>query len=299
MSDLTTIEKLVDPEVMTQMINGQLPKAVRFTAIAPIDTTLTGRPGTTVTVPKYKHIKNAVDVAEGAKVDYQALETATEKFTIKKMATGVKLTDEAVLSGYGDPIGEANKQIANAMASKLDDDILATASKARLQLPTADFSKIDFIDDIEAGFIDDPSANNVEGDDTARGIIFVNPKDANKIRKAAALNWERQSDLGDSMLASGVFGGLLGWQIVRSRKIPEGSAVVAKPGAMKTYTKRAINAETGRDMDTKSTKFNADMHYGVAIYDDTKLMVIKPFAVETGTVIEGNVPKQETAKAPK
>ena len=58
---------------------------------------------------------------------------------------------------------------------------------------------------------------------------------------------------------------------------------------MKTYLKRGINAETGRDMDNKSTKLNADEHYGVAIYDDTKLLVIKPFDFAAGTVLEQNV----------
>ncbi|CAH1853309.1 MULTISPECIES: N4-gp56 family major capsid protein [Convivina] len=300
--DVTQVSEMIDPQVLADMISAELPKAVKFSTLSPMDTTLQGRPGDTVTVPRWKYIGDAKDVEEGAAIDYSKLTSSTDTFTIKKVGTGVKLTDESVLVGYGDPIGQAQKQITMAMASKIDNDIVATASKARLSLGSVDFTKLDFIDQIEDAFIDDTSEQNVETDDTAKGVIFINPKDANTVRKAAALNWERQTDLGDSMLTSGVFGGVLGWQFQRSRKIPVGSAIVAKPGAMKTYLKRNVNSETGRDMDHKLTKFNADAIYGVAIYDDTKLLVIKPFNYADGTYIEQNtknVPDDSTKSANK
>lgn len=299
-NDLTTLEQMIDPEVMGEMILAQLPKAIKFGAIAPIDDTLSGRPGDTVTVPRWKYIGDAQDVAEGAAINYAQMTNSTDTFTVKKAAKGVKLTDEAVLSGYGDPVGEATRQIAMAIASKLDNDTLAAATKSRLTLASADFTKLDFIDTIEAAFIDDTSDNNFEGDDAnAQGVIYMNPKDVNKVRKAAAQDWDRATALGDSILSTGVFGGVLGWQFIRSRKVPVGSAIVAKPGAMKTYLKRAVQSETGRDMDAKSTKFNADMHYGVAIYDDTKLLAINPFNYADGTVIDQNVTSVENTSVRK
>ena len=54
-------------------------------------------------------------------------------------------------------------------------------------------------------------------------------------------------------------------EIVRSMKLEQNQFVAVKPGALKTYLKRDIFAEVGRDMDRKVTKFNADEHYGVAI----------------------------------
>lgn len=299
-NDLTTLEQMIDPEVMGEMILAQLPKAIKFGAIAPIDDTLSGRPGDTVTVPRWKYIGDAQDVAEGAAINYAQMTNSTDTFTVKKAAKGVKLTDEAILSGYGDPVGEATRQIAMAIASKLDNDTLAAATKSRLTLASADFTKLDFIDTIEAAFIDDTSDNNFEGDDAnAQGVIYMNPKDVNKVRKAAAQDWDRATALGDSILSTGVFGGVLGWQFIRSRKVPVGSAIVAKPGAMKTYLKRAVQSETGRDMDAKSTKFNADMHYGVAIYDDTKLLAINPFNYADGTVIDQNVTSVENTSVRK
>ena len=299
-NDLTTLEQMIDPEVMGEMILAQLPKAIKFGAIAPIDDTLSGRPGDTITVPRWKYIGDAKDVAEGGAIDYEQLTNSTDTFTVKKAGKGIKLTDESVLSGYGDPVGEGTRQITMSIAAKVDNDTLATASKARLTLSSADFTKLDFIDQIEAAFIDDTSDNNFEGDDAnAQGVIYMNPKDVNKVRKAAAQDWERATALGDAILSTGVFGGVLGWQFIRSRKVPVGSAVVAKAGAMKTYLKRAVQAEKERDIDHKLTKFNADMHYGVAIYDDTKLLVIAPFSYTDGTVIDQNVKKTENTSVRK
>lgn len=290
--DMTVLDNLIDPQVMTAQIYAKLSKAIRFGSIAPIDSTLEGQPGDVITVPRYKYIGDATDVEEGGAIDYAMLTTDTDTFTIKKAGKGVKITDEAALSGYGDPVGEGQRQITMAIASKIDNDILATAMKARLTLTSGvDVTTLDMIDAIEAAFNDDTSEYAYEDDSAATGVLFMNPKDVNKLRKAAAENWTRATDLGDNILINGTFGELLGWQIVRSQKIKVGSALAAKSGAMKTYMKRGVLAEKGRDMDKKITKFNADEHYGVAIYDDTKLLAINPFDVDGGTVIDQNVTK--------
>lgn len=275
MSDLTTqLAQMIDPEVMAQMLQAQLPQAVRFSAIAPIDTTLQGQAGDTVTVPRYKYIGDAEDVAEGAAISYNQLTTATQKITIKKAGIGVKLTDEAVLSGYGDPAGEATRQIGMSIGSKVDNDILATAKTAKLVVQHA--IDLDLIDQVSAQLIDNVSDFNYEGDDTQTGVLFLNPKDADALRKLAANNWTRATELGDQMLVNGTFGELLGWQIVRTRKLAVGYGLAVLPGAMKTYLKRDVNLETQRDIDHKLTKVNADKIYGVAIMNDAKIVQIKP-----------------------
>ena len=261
---------MIDPEVMGAMIQAELPQALKFTGIAQLDTTLQGRPGDEITVPSYKYIGDAVDVAEGAAIDYDLLETTTRKIGIKKAAKGVELTDESVLSGYGDPVGEAQRQVRMALASKIDNDVLAAALEAPLTLANADID-MDLIDKIEATFVDAPDA--IEGQTTDQmGTLFLSYKDAAKLRKAAADNWTRASQLGDNILVSGAFGELLGWEIVRSKKVEDGQFVAVKPGALKIYLKRELLAESARDIDHKQTKFNADQHYGVAIDNDALIV---------------------------
>ncbi|MCC2745026.1 N4-gp56 family major capsid protein [Leuconostoc lactis] len=265
----TVLANLIDPEVMADLIEAQLPKTIKFSSIAPIDTTLVGVPGSTLTVPSYKYIGDADDVAEGAAIEYSKLEQTKRTMTIKKAAKGVEITDEAVLSGLGDPVGEGQRQVRMAIASKIDNDILATALKAPLKL-TADID-LDLIDKLESTFTDAPDAiedNNI----STTGVLFVSYKDAAKLRKLASQNWTRPTQLGDDILVKGLFGELLGWEIVRSMKLEQNQFVAVKPGALKTYLKRDIFAEVGRDMDHKVTKFNADEHYGVAIYNDALLV---------------------------
>ncbi|ETA75089.1 N4-gp56 family major capsid protein [Ligilactobacillus equi] len=275
MSSLTTqLAQMIDPEVMATMLQAQLPQAVRFQSIAPIDTTLQGQAGDTVTVPRYKYIGDAQDVAEGGEIQYNQLTTATQKITIKKAGIGVQLTDEAVLSGYGDPAGEAVRQIGLSLASKVDNDILDTAKKATLSVNHA--IDLDLIDQISAQMIDSTSDFNYESDDTETGVLFLNPKDANALRKLAADNWTRSSELGDNILVNGTFGELFGWQIVRTRKLGVGYGLAVLPGAMKTYLKRGFNLETDRDIDHKLTKVNADELYGVAIMNDARIVAVKP-----------------------
>lgn len=261
---------MIDPEVMGAMIQAELPQALKFTGIAQLDTTLQGRPGDEITVPSYKYIGDAVDVAEGSAIDYDLLETTTRKIGIKKAAKGVELTDESVLSGYGDPVGEAQRQVRMALASKIDNDVLAAALEAPLTLADAEID-MDLIDKIEATFVDAPDA--IEGQTTDQmGTLFLSYKDAAKLRKAAADNWTRASQLGDNILVSGAFGELLGWEIVRSKKVEDGQFVAVKPGALKIYLKRELLAESARDIDHKQTKFNADQHYGVAIDNDALIV---------------------------
>lgn len=274
MPDVTTkLANLIDPEVMAPMISAQLPKAIKFGGIAPIDTTLEGQPGSEITIPKFKYIGDAVDVAEGAAIDYAALETESVKHGIKKAGIGVKLTDESVLSGYGNPVGEAQTQIRMSIASKIDNDILEEALTAPLEVKSA--INIDLIDQIENTFVDAPDAIEDESI-TSTGVLFLSYKDAAKLRKEAAENWTRASQLGDNLLVRGVFGELLGWEIVRSKKIDDGTALAVKAGALKTFLKRNILAEVGRDMDHKLTKFNADQHYAVALVDETKIVKVTP-----------------------
>lgn len=275
MADLTTqLAQMIDPEVMAQMLQAQLPQAVRFSAIAPIDTTLQGQAGDTVTVPRYKYIGDAEDVAEGGAISYNQLTTATQKITIKKAGIGVKLTDEAVLSGYGDPAGEATRQIGMSIASKVDNDILATAKTAKLVVQHA--IDLDLIDQISAQLIDNTSDFNYEDNDAQTGVLFIHLKDANALRKLASNNWTRATELGDNILVNGTFGELFGWQIVTTRKVAPGYGLAVLPGAMKTYLKRDVNLETQRDIDHKLTKVNADKIYGVAIMNDAKIVQIKP-----------------------
>ena len=73
----TKLANLVDPQVMADMVSAKLPKKIKFSPIARVDTTLVGRPGSTIVVPKYAYIGDAQDVAEGVAMGTTVLTTST------------------------------------------------------------------------------------------------------------------------------------------------------------------------------------------------------------------------------
>lgn len=261
----TQLENMVDPEVLADMISAELEDAIRFSPIANVDNTLVGQPGSTVTVPRFKYIGDADDVAEGEAIDLALLETATEDFTIKKAGKGVEITDEAVLSGYGDPLGEAGNQLIMSIANKVDNDVLDALGTTTLEYESADGITFDAVDEAQGIFNDE---------DTEPMILIANPKDVAKLRKSAGGDWTRASDLGDNVLVKGVFGEVLGAQIVRSRKVEEGTAYLVKNGALAIYMKRGVDVENDRDIIHKTTVITADQHYGAHLYDESKAVKI-------------------------
>ena len=122
---MTKLEKMINPQVLASMVDGELEFALKFTNIATVDHTLVGRAGNTVSLPAYKMIGEAVDVAEGEAIPVEQLATEMENVTVKNAGKGVRITDEAILSGYGDPLGQASKQLAKAIAAKVDSDVMA------------------------------------------------------------------------------------------------------------------------------------------------------------------------------
>lgn len=271
----TQIAQMVNPEVMADMVSAKLPKMIKFTPLAYVERMLVGQPGTTITVPKWEYSGDAKDVAEGEAITPDQLTTKKSTMTIKKAGKGIELTDEAVLSGYGDPIGQATHQIALAIANKVDNDLIEEAKKATQFVAEAPTTG-DALDKALAVFADE---------EDARYVALLNPEDAIALRKDTAKEWVRGSEIGANIVVSGTFGEAHGVQIVRSKKVEKGkgflikvSAVdtdtddVAKYGAFVINLKRDVAIETDRDILKKTTVITGDEHYGVYLYDPSKVV---------------------------
>ena len=271
----TKIAQMVNPEVMADMVSAKLPKMIKFTPLAYVERELVGQPGNTITVPKWEMTADAKDIEEGEAIVPDQLTTAKSTMTIKKAGKGIELTDEAILSGYGDPIGQATHQIALAIANKVDNDLIVEAKKATqfvAEAPTTGAA----LDKALAVFADE---------EDARYVALINPEDAIALRADTAKEWVRGSEIGADIVVSGTFGEAHGVQIVRSKKVEKGKGFLVKVSAVETDTddvakygafvinlKRDVAIETDRDILKKTTVITGDEHYGVYLYDPTKVV---------------------------
>lgn len=267
---LTKLADLVNPQVLAPIVSYEFKNAMRFTPLASIDNTLTGIAGNTLTFPAFTYIGDAQDVAEGAPIPLDKLGTSTTSATVKKAAKGTEITDEAVLSGYGDPVGESTKQLGLSIANKVDNDILAAALTAT---QSVDFvATSDMVQSALTAF-----ATNSDDDDSPV-VAVMSPADAAALRKAAR-NEGTGSEVSANALVNGTKFEVLGVQIIESNKVTAGQAIFIKVNAtspaIKLIMKKSASVETDRNIINKTTVLTADEHYVAYLYDPTKVVVAK------------------------
>lgn len=278
----TMLDKLIDPEVMADMIDGKIEKKIVVTPFAKVDTTLEGVPGSTITVPQYKYIGDAEDVAEGVECGTVALETSSTTVTIKKAMKAVTLTDEAVLSGYGDPVGQANTQLAQSIAAKVDADAMDALQTAQLTFDgSASIIGYDGIADAVGVFREELNTEKV---------MFVHPDQVTQLRHDA--NFLSADKYSGQVIMTAEIGMIANCHIVPSLRVPVVGDVYKCPiiklehdsetedetPALTIYLKRGTNVEPERVSLARKTHISVDKFYTVALSNQSKV-VLASFAV--------------------
>lgn len=265
-TNATKLANLFNPQVVGDMINAKLVDAIRFSPLCRVDTTLVGRPGNTITLPSYAYIGDATNVGEGEDIPIAQLTESTVEATVTKAGKGVQITDEAILSGYGDPQGEAVSQLVISIASKMDNDTLAVLETIDSAMThNADAFSADAVADALVKFGED-----IEGEK----VLLVSAEDYATLRKAD--DWCPASEIAANLIISGAVGQVHGCQVVISNKLKgKNASYIVKPGALALILKRDTLVETDRDIINKSNVLTADKHYVVYLYDASKAIKIK------------------------
>ena len=275
----TMIADLINPQVMADMISAKVASKIVVAPFAKVDTTLVGVPGNTITVPQYAYIGDAEDIAEGIAAETVKLSTTTSTVTVKKAMKAVELTDEAVLSGYGNPVGETNNQIAKAIASKVDADAMDALKGAQLTYDGS-ASKISYTGVVDAIDVFDEEVNTEK-------VIFVHPKQVTVLRKDA--DFISADKYPGNVVMTGEIGKIANAHVVPSKKVADDGAnylcpIVKLNGdaetedeapALTIYLKRDTNVETDRVSLARKTDISADKHYAVALSNTAKVVVAK------------------------
>ena len=199
----TKLANLVNPEVLADMISAELPNAIALAPLATVGRKLQGRAGDTIKFPAWNYIGDANDVAEGADISITQMGTTDTSVTVKKAGKGVEITDEAVLSGYGDPVGEAKNQLKMSIANKIDNDLFEALSTATLTV-SGTMSVVGLL-----------TAKAKFGEDVDQpAVLVVSPNNYVKIA-SEIVSLENT----DKVLINGVVGKVAGLQVKVSGKV--------------------------------------------------------------------------------
>lgn len=263
----TTLSNLVNPEVMADVIEKKLVDYMKFAPLATIDTTLQGRPGDTIKLPSFNYIGDAATLAEAVALTPDQLTASALPVQVHKIAKGVTLSDEAVLSGYGDPIGEAANQIALSIASQEDNEMLATL--ANIAAPMVYETTNDPNDtDITAAL--EKFGEDIDG----TKVVLVSPAVYTGMRENK-YSWVPASELAAEIKVKGVVGEYQGCQVVVSNKLTTSKNIyIVKPGALRIFVKRGTMVETDRNILNFTNVITASKHFATYLYDPSKAIKI-------------------------
>ena len=259
--DGTKLGNLIDPQVLADFLDVKMMDAIKFAPLCAVRNDLVGKPGDTLTLPKYAFIGLAEDVAEGADVPMAKLAADTVDVKVKKAGKGVQVTDEAVLSAYGDTVNEIGRQLLMSIAGKVDNDCAEAFRKATLNVTAQSFDKY-VISNMIAKFGED-----LEEDMTA----LINPAHLATLRRDKDF-----VEVNDGMvIMNGEVGRLFGCRIVISNKVKATEAFLVKAGAVKILMKRNVMVEADRNIVNKTNTYVVDEHYVAYLEDESKIVKAK------------------------
>ena len=273
MAEYTLKANLVIPEVIADLVETKLGDNVTLLPLVDQDNTLVGTPGDTLKFPAYTYIGDATVINENGQIVVGKLEAGTVQATVHKYGKAIAITDEARLSGHGDPVGQATKQLARSIDQGVDNEL---------------FDALNGVN-IARKFVNSTlSADNVAdalvlyGEDlTGPKVLLTDAAGFAQLRKDG--DYIRASDMGQRMITDDVVGEIWGCQIIITNKVKTNATVkekqhfIVKPGALRLINKRGTLVEVEREAEYQRDNIFATKHCVAYLYDHSKVVAITEF----------------------
>ena len=228
---------------------------------------IAGQAGKTVQIPKYPAI-TAAALDEGTAPADTDVSTSSVTVTCSEVGNSVLLTDLAAM-GAGNPADELGTVLGNAIATKIDSDLIALFSGFSGALGAAG-AEITVADLFKAAAT--LRANKVTGSMAA----VVHPFQAYALKANLTNTFANPNggDLQNEAMRNGYVGSIAGIDVYESANVAvDGSddavAAVFAPEALAIALKSEFNLETQRNATRRGTELVATAVYGVAELDDS------------------------------
>ena len=223
--------------------------------------------GKTVQIPKYPAIA-AADLTEGDDMSSTTVSTSSVTVTVGEVGAQVILTDMAAF-GAGNPAVELGTVLGNAIATKMDTDLIglftgftASVGAAGQELTAVDLFKA--------------AATLRAAKVTGNIVAVIHPFQAYSIKSSLTSTFAdpNSGDVQNEAMRTGYVGTVAGIDVYESANLTidgSGDAVAAvfAPEALAIAVKRDFGIESERDASLRAFELNATAAYGVAELDDS------------------------------
>ena len=223
--------------------------------------------GKTVQVPKYPAI-SAAGLTEGTDMSNTAVSTSSVTITVGEVGAMVTLTDMAAM-GAGNPAAELGTVLGNAIATKIDQDLIALFDGFSTALGAA-------AQEITAADIFKAAATLKNAKAPGQYAAVLHPYQAYQLKANMTNTFANPNggDLQNEAMRTGYVGQIAGVNIYESANItPDASddakGAVFAPEAIAIAMKKDFNIETQRDASLRAFELNATAVYGVGELDDS------------------------------
>jgi len=222
--------------------------------------------GKTIQVPKYPAIA-AADLTEGTAMTSTTVSTSSVSVTVGEVGAQVLLTDLAAM-GAGNPAEELGTVLGNAIATKIDTDLIALFDGFSGSIGTAN-AEITVADLFKAAAT--LRAAKVTGTINA----VVHPFQAYQLKANLTNTFANPNggDLQNEAMRNGYVGTIAGINVYESANVSidgndDAKGAVFAPEALAIAMKRDFQIEPQRDAAARAFELNATAIYGVAELDD-------------------------------
>lgn len=262
-----------DNFVLQSEINNQFTTLLDLSQFCTPELQLTVAPGNILKVNVYDTTGEAEEVAMG-EGNKGVIETTlvTKDYEVKMVQSKFAWHTEEENADPTVPVVGSQK-VAASIVNKMRADIIAEFEKATLTVaPSGDYFA-DFIDAVAKLDLDSTRAEDGNESLDAGEMCFalVNKVDLAKIRKSMKDNLKYV----EAFTEKGYVGTVAGVNIYVTDLAKEGEIIIGHRSAIKLITKSEVEIETDRDADTRTNYLYGRQAYVAALYDATKVCLIK------------------------
>jgi len=273
MADTLAADMIV-PDVWADMVQAEFTGNMVLGDLALQDNILEGKPGDTVHFPKFATLTDADVLTEAVAMVPEKLTTTDETATISEAGKAVEISDTALLTGFGDPLGEIRRQLGIVVARRIDTSLRAEAEVAGAYTSSVGAAiSADAVADMLGEFGDNSDPTDFAG-------LIIHSKQKTDLFKDD--DFTRQDSYGPgNVLARGQIGDIFGIPVIVSDRVTVTAgaldtygAILVKRGALGLLYKRRPVVESDRDILRRTTVLTTNVHYAVKRLNDQGVGVL-------------------------